>query len=75
MHTSPTPLTNITLYIVHLAAWNARNLWNVVSWFGWMGFWWWGGGGVSMHPRGTIDKLVGVFGVVFSACLYLYGLP
>ena len=33
------------------------------------------GGGVSMHPRGTIDKLVGAFGVVFSACLYLYGLP
>ena len=33
-----------------------------------------GFGGVSMHPRGMIDKLVGAFGVVFSACLYLYGL-
>ena len=30
--------------------------------------------GVSMYPRGMIDKLVGAFGVVFSACLYLYGL-
>ena len=35
----------------------------------------WVFGGVSMHPRGTIDKLVGAFGVVFSACLYFYGLP
>ena len=36
MHTYPIPLTNITLYIVHLASWNVRNLWNAVSWF-WLG--------------------------------------
>ena len=37
------PLTNITLYIVHLAAWNVKNLWNTVSCFLGFGVGWWGG--------------------------------